>query len=180
MTIRHILPITDTNLIITGYIGPNQPPISRRVAGELGMRFIDVDRLVEDAAGMPPDQMRERFGASRLKTLETQVVQDAMLNRGGVIRISGGTLLNSGGFDGMAATGPIVCLVASLDRVLQRLHLALGARYHNPDERALALGHLKREWAIRGRPGIHEIDTTYMSEAEIIDAVLTFWQDIIL
>ena len=177
---RRVLPATDTNLIMTGYTGPNQPLISRRVAAELGMRFVNVDLLVEAPAGMPAAEMRARFGASRLKTLETEVVQNAMLNRAAVIRISGAALLNSGGFAGLAETGPVVCLVASLDAVLQRLHLALGARYHNPDERALALGHLKREWAVRALPGVYEVDTTYLTEAEIVARVVAFWGDVIL
>jgi hypothetical protein len=73
-------------------------------------------------------------------------------------------------------TGPIICLVATLDAVLQRLHLTLGARYHNPGERALAVGQLKREWAVRKLDGIHELDTTVLSESQIIEAVIALWR----
>jgi len=70
--------------------------------------------------------------------------------------------------------------VIGLDAMLQRLHLHLGARYHNPEERALALGQLKREWAVRKMEGIHEINMTYMAEDEVIDTVISRWQELAL
>ena len=62
---RRVLPATDTNLIMTGYTGPNQPLISRRVAAELGMRFVNVDLLVEETGGRAPAAMRAPVGAWR-------------------------------------------------------------------------------------------------------------------
>src|SRR5690606_41436702 len=77
-----------------------------------------------------------RSGETRLKTLEAEVVQEALLYRSAVIRVSGQTLLHSNNYGRFSATGPVVCLVASLDSVLQNLHLTLGARYHDPNERS--------------------------------------------
>ncbi len=174
------LPVADRNLILTGYTGPNQPPVGRLVAARLGRRFINIDTLVEDRAGQALDEIRAVFGAARLKTLETEIALEAALYRDTVIRIGGQTLLHSGHYDRLAATGPVICLVAALDAVLQRQHLALGARYHNPDERALAIGHLKREWAARRLPGIHVIDTTYMTEDDMIEAVIARWRELVI
>jgi shikimate kinase len=175
-----ILPIADSNLILTGYTGPNQPPVGRLAAARLGRRFVNIDTLVEDRAGMSLDEIRAAFGASRLKTLETEIVLEAALYRDTVIRVGGQTLLHSGHYDRLAATGPVICLVAALDAVLQRQHLALGARYHDPNERAFAVGHLKREWAARHLPGIHVIDTTYMTEEEMIEAVILRWRELVI
>jgi hypothetical protein len=108
--------------------------------------------------------------------VESEVMQDVLLNRGVVIRVSGQTLLRHDYLKRLAATGPIVCLVVTLDAVLQRLHLSLGRSYHNPHERALAIGYLKREWAVRNLDGIRELDVTYLSEAETVDALIALWQ----
>lgn len=174
------LPLADRNLILTGYTGPNQPPVGRLVAARLGLRFVNIDLMIEDRAGLPLEEIRTAFGASRVKTLEAEIVQEAALYRDSVIRIGGQTLLHSGHYDRLAATGPVICLVAALDLVLQRLHLALGARYHDPNERALAVGHMEREWAARRLPGIQVIDTTYMQENEIIDAVVARWRELVI
>lgn len=179
MTTR-IIPISDRNLILTGYTGPNQPLIGRQVAARMQMRYFNIERELEDRSSLSIDEIRSLYGESRLKMLEIEVVQEALLYRNAVIRISGPTLMHSNHFQLLLETGPVLCLVASLDAVLQGLHLALGARYHNPNERALALGHLKREWAVRKLAGIMEIDTTYLSEAEIIETVIDRWQAVVV
>ncbi len=175
-----MLTLSERNLILTGYTGPNQPQIGRRVAERLGVRLFNVEREIEERTGMTPAEIRTTYGESRLKTLESEVVQEAVLYRGAVIRISGETLMHGSHFERLKENGEVMCLVSSLDSVLQTLHLSLGARYHNPNERALALGELKREWAVRKLPGIHEIWTTYLTPDEIAEKVVEFWQRIVV
>jgi shikimate kinase len=170
---------TDRNLILTGYTGPGQRAIGRLVADYLKKPLVNIDMQIEERNGMALEQIRTQYGESRLKTLEAEVVQEALLHRSAVLRVSGPTLLHADYYERFQATGPIICLVASLDSVLQSLHLALGSRYHNPDERALALGVLRREWAVRAVPGIHELDTTSMSNEEIMFAVIELWQELV-
>lgn len=170
----------DQNLILTGYTGPNQPLIGQQVAERLKLRYVNVDRQIEDRAGLPVEELRSRYGETLLKTVETEVMRDVLLYRGVVIRISGQTLQHGEYARRMAETGTIICLVAALDAVLRRLHLAMGARYHNPHERALAIGHLKREWAVRSLDFVHVLDTTYLDDAEIAEAVMNLWQKAVI
>lgn len=165
----------DQNLILTGYIGPGQSAVVRRVAERLRMPFVDFELLVEDRAGLAGEDLRIRFGEARLKTQESDLVGEVALYRGTVIHISGKTLVPH--FARLSATGPVICIVATLDAVLRRLHLSLGARYHNPSERELALGTLRREWAIRKVAGITEIDTSYMTEDQMVEAIAACWRE---
>jgi shikimate kinase len=168
----------DQNLIITGYIGPNHSMIGQHVADRLRLRHVNVERQIEARAGMTPDEFRARYGETRLKTVETEVMQDVLLYRGMIIRISGQTLMHGDYSRRLAETGPVVCLVAALDAVLRRLHVSMGARYHNPHERALAIGSLKREWSVRKLDFVHELDTTYLADTEVVDAVIAMWQQV--
>jgi len=102
------------------------------------------------------------------------------LYRNTVIRVSGSSLLNSGHLEELQLTGPVICLVASLDSILKRIHQALGARYHNPAERSAAIGGLQREWQIRKQPNIYEIDATYKDEAALVDEIATLWRQLSL
>jgi len=168
-------PSIDQNLILTGYLGPGQLAIARRVGERLRMPFVDFESVLEDRADLSGEELRIRFGEARLKTLESEVVTEVALYRGTVILISGKTLLVH--YARMSETGPVICIVATLDAVLRRLHLALGARYHNPQERELALGTLRREWAIRKHAGITEIDTSYLSEDQMVEAIAACWRE---
>lgn len=172
--------LTDLNLIITGYIEPNRPRISRQLAERLNLRMVDVERQIEDRFGDSMENIRATYGERRLKTVETDIMDEVSLYRNTLIRVSGSTILSSGKLEELQRTGPVVCLVASLDSILKRIHLTLGARYHNPAERAAAIGVLQREWKIREYEGIHEFDATYIEESELINNIATFWRDIAL
>lgn len=169
------LPISDRNIILTGYTGPNQPFIARGVAGKLGWQLVNVEQRIAEVMGLTMDEIRLQYGEQRLKTVELEIVQEALLHRRAVIRVSGLTLMNGDTLARFQQTGPVICLVASLDAVLQRLHMALGARFHNPNERALAVGNIKREWSVRGAAGVYEIDTTYKREEQVVDEVIALW-----
>jgi shikimate kinase len=171
-----VLPATtDFNLILTGSIGPSQLIVARRVADRLKVRFVDVEQELERRAEMLLEDFRTLFGDARLRALESEVISDLALYRGSVIHINGQFLAHSDHLARIANSGYVLCLVASLDAVLTRLHIALGARYHNPSARTLAIGALQRDWAIRGKPNVHEFDTTHMSDAEIVDTIVNLW-----
>ena len=170
----------DLNLIVTGYIEPNRPRISRQLAQQLGMELIDVERRIEERFGDTIDRIRSQYGEQRLKAIETEVMDDVALYRRALIRVSGNTLVNSGHLEEIQRNGVVVCLVASLDSVLRRIHLTLGARYHDAVERSLAIGELQREWKIRQADNVVEFDATYISEAELIEQIANFWRDLAL
>ncbi len=170
----------DLNLIVTGYLEPNRPRISQQLALRLGLELIDVERAIEERLGATVDQMRQLYGERRLKAIETQIMDEIVLHRRALIRVSGNTLLNSGHLAELQRNGVIVCLVASLDSILRRIHLTLGARYHDPVERSRAIGELQREWRIREVENIVEFDATTITEAILIERIVDFWRDLAL
>ncbi len=170
------LPLTDRNLILTGYLGPNQPRIGQQLSERLKLPYINIETQIADRVGLSVDEIRVYYGETRLKSIEAEFVNEACLRRRSLIRVSARTLLHGDTLARLSETGPIICLVTTLDAMLQRLHMAMGARYYNPEERALELGNLKREWAIRGKLGIHEIDTTYQDVEATLDEISTLWQ----
>ncbi|MCY3866212.1 MAG: hypothetical protein OXG68_12310 [Chloroflexi bacterium] len=170
----------DLNLIVTGYLEPNRPRISQQLALRLGLQMIDVEREIEDQLGHTIDSIRQLYGERRLKAIETQVMDQIILHRRALIRVSGNTLLNCGHLKELQRNGIIVCLVASLDSILRRIHLTLGARYHDPIERSRAIGELQREWRIREVENIVEFDATTITEAILIERIVTFWRDLAL
>lgn len=170
--------LADRNLILTGSVGPGQGALGPLLAERLRLRLVNLDAQVEARAEMEPAELAARFGEARLKIIETAVVGDALLYRGALIQINGETLVRAETSARLLETGVAVCLFVSLGATLRRLHLAMGGRYHNPSERALALGRVKREWEVRKRPGIIEIDVTDMDTAAMVEAVAGYWRQL--
>jgi len=170
----------DLNLIVTGYLEPNRPRIARELARRLGLEMIDVEREIENRLGDTVENMLQIFGERRLRAIETQIMDEIVLHRRALIRVSGNTLLNSGHLAEFQRNGVIVCLVASLDSILRRIHLTLGARYHDPVERSRAIGELQREWRIRDVENVVEFDATTITDAILIERIAVFWRDLAL
>jgi shikimate kinase len=166
----------DRNLVITGWIGPTQIIVARQIAEQLKLRFVDTEQVLEARAQMPSGDFKGLYGEARLRALESEVVTDLALYRGAVMHVGGAVLASGMHLTQLQETSLILCLVASVNTVLTRLHIALGARYHNPTERAVALGMLKRAWAVRGRAGVIELDTSTFSESQIVEAVVSYWK----
>lgn len=174
------LPVSERNLILTGYVGPSQSLLGRQIAETLRMPLVSVDSIIAERVHLPIDEIRIYYGETRLRAIEAEIIQETLLRRHTVIRVSGRTLVQGDHLPRLAQTGPVICLVVRLGAMLHRLHVHMGARYHNPQERALALGELKREWAVRNLPGIHELDITYMSEPDVVERVTRLWQELAL
>lgn len=173
------LQLTERNLILTGYIEPNKPRIGRQVAEQLHLPFVDVEqRMTERISAIGSDVVRDDLSERHLKAIESEVMEEIILHRNSVIRVNGSSLMHSDHYERLRATGPIICLVARLDAILQRIHITLGARYHSPAERGLELGLLRREWAIRKKPDIYELDVTYDDEPEMIKAIIVLWKQV--
>lgn len=175
-----MLPRTSTaeqNLILTGYLGPNQAALARGLAETLRLPLADFQAQLEQKTGFRDEDIRARFGEASLKTVESETVNQIALYRGAVIAMGGASLLRGDHLARMSATGIVIGVFASLDAVLHRFHLALGARYNDPRERQFALGTVRREWTIRGAPGVIEIDTTRMTDRQMIDVVAAAWRE---
>lgn len=172
------LPISERNLVLTGSTGPGLPVLGRSIAARLGMPFVSLEALIAERVDLPPGEIRAYYGETRLKAIEAELVQETCLRRSSVIYVSGRTLLQADHMIRFQETGPVICLVIGLDAMLAKLHLSLGARYHDPNTRALALGDLKREWSVRGLPGLHEIDTTGIDDDAIIAQTAALWQSL--
>lgn len=168
----------DRNCILTGYLGPAQLTVARRTAERLKMSFDDFQTELERRAGISEGELRAVYGEARLNALENEVVSDFALYRGWVLHVSGAALARNGYLERLRATGTVICLVASLDAVLARLHLALGARFHDPRERAAALGVIRREWTARALVDPADVlDTTAISDMEMIERIATHWRE---
>jgi len=174
------LPLSEQNLILTGYSEPNKPRIALQLSERLRLRYVDVNQRIEERIGESPDMIRDVFGERRLKAVEAEIMEEVLLYRNALIRIEGTTLLHSNHHQRLRQSGQVICLIAQLGALLRQMHLSMGARYHDPQERAFGIGELQREWRIRDLPDIHLIDTTYKNETSIIEEIIILWTQISL
>jgi shikimate kinase len=52
----------DRPIVLVGLMGVGKSTVGRRLARRLGLPFVDSDAAIEDAAGLSPADLLERYG----------------------------------------------------------------------------------------------------------------------
>ncbi len=165
------------NLILTGYMGLGKIAVGRMIAKQLGVIFIDLETEIQLREEMPPDEIRQLFGESRLRAIEDDLCRELGLRRGAVLSISGPTLLDEGNRTRLMNSGPVLVLTCALNEILRRLHASQGARFHDPKVRSAALNQIRREQQIHQLPDLPTLDTTDLTIEQIAERAITFWRE---
>jgi shikimate kinase len=94
--------------------------VGRRLARRLGRDFIDTDALIEERAGRAITEIFEQDGEKEFRRLERETVAELEPQRPAVIATGGGTFIDERNRDRLRTLGVVVCLVTSIDTVVER------------------------------------------------------------
>ena len=83
------------NLILTGMMGVGKSTIGRSLAKELNMRFIDLDRLIEERESMTVKEIFEKKGEKYFRNLEREIGLKSIKKKKSVIALGGGAFIDS-------------------------------------------------------------------------------------
>lgn len=166
------------NLVLTGFMGTGKTTIGRQLAARLDRRFLDMDDLIEQRAGM---SIREIFAVQgenafrqRERTLCRQLAHEQAL----VIATGGGTLVDTLNREILGENGVIICLDTDPVVLLERLKDDMTRPLLHAADPAARLAELlaARRDAYAALP--HHIDTTHLSPEQVVEAILTLWQQL--
>ena len=81
------------NIILCGFMGSGKTSVGRRLAKLLDREFCDLDRFVEERAGMTVSQIFAQFGEEGFREREAQAVEEIAREKSLVVASGGGTVL---------------------------------------------------------------------------------------
>jgi shikimate kinase len=162
-------------VILTGFMATGKTEVGRRLARRLGRPFVDVDGLVEAAAGKSVAAIFAEEGEARFRQLERAAVDEACRVPGAVVATGGGTLLDPENRRRLAAAGPIVCLAATPDEILRRVAdpttRPLLANGDASGDRLARITKLLAERAPIYALATHAVDTSGLGVDEVVERV---------
>jgi shikimate kinase len=162
-------------VILTGFMATGKTEVGRRLARRLGRPFVDVDGLVETAAGRAVAEIFAEDGEARFRDLERTAVAEACRVPDAVIATGGGTLLDPENRRRLAAAGPIVCLAAAADEILRRVKDGrTRPLLSNGDGSAGRLARIRDLLAERAPVyalATHTVDTTGLGVDDVVERV---------
>ena len=109
------------NIIFIGFMGTGKSLVARRLAKRLGRRFINTDSCIEHEANMPIAQIFATEGEAAFRQRERQAIARACQEKELVIATGGGAIVDRENAATMKASGPVICLTARPEVILQRI-----------------------------------------------------------
>jgi shikimate kinase len=101
-------------------MGTGKSAVGPLAARALGYTYVDLDREIEQAAGMSVPKIFAEKGEPAFRALESEALERISTRDGCVVATGGGVVLSRANRRLMARTGHVVCLTASPAAIVRR------------------------------------------------------------
>jgi shikimate kinase len=108
------------SIVLIGMMGAGKSSIGRRLAGRLGIPFIDADAEIESAAGMTIPEIFEKHGEPYFRAGEARVIARLLDNGPQVLATGGGSVMDPQTRALISQKGISIWLKAEIDVLLKR------------------------------------------------------------
>jgi len=116
------------NVILTGFMGTGKTAVGKRLAKRLGWTFVDIDKLIETAAGLSVPRIFAERGEPVFRRIERRCIARVVRDRDQVIATGGGAFVDPQSQGRLRASGPVICLTAKPQAIVSRVGSRLSAR----------------------------------------------------
>jgi shikimate kinase len=108
------------SIVLVGMMGAGKSSIGRRLAGRLGIPFIDADTEIETAAGMTIPEIFDKHGEPYFRAGEARVIARLLDNGPQVLATGGGSVMDPQTRALIGQKGISIWLKADIDVLLKR------------------------------------------------------------
>jgi shikimate kinase len=108
------------SIVLVGMMGAGKSSVGRRLAGRLGVPFVDADTEIESAAGMTIPEIFAKHGEPYFRAGEARVIARLLETGPQVLATGGGAVMDQRTRDLIHIKGISVWLKADLDVLLKR------------------------------------------------------------
>lgn len=108
------------SIVLVGMMGAGKSSVGRRLAGRLGVPFVDADTEIKNAAGMTIPEIFARHGEPYFRAGEARVIARLLENGPQVLATGGGAVMNQQTRDLIGIKGISVWLKADIDVLTKR------------------------------------------------------------
>ncbi len=136
-------------IFLIGFMGSGKTTLGRALGAATGMRFVDLDELIEERCGASVSEIFAREGEARFRQIEHDVLAEVCALSDLIVACGGGTPCFGTNMDLMNNRGLTVWLEAKPEVLLRRLALEPGKRPLvdglSPRQLAVRVGEMLRE-----------------------------------
>ncbi len=108
------------NIVLVGFMASGKSTVGRELSRQLSLEVVDTDDLIEEKAEKTISEIFSEDGEEALRDLESEIAQDVSKLTGHIIITGGGIVLREANIQALKMAGPVFCLTASPEVILQR------------------------------------------------------------
>jgi 3-dehydroquinate synthase len=116
------------HIFLYGPPGTGKSTVGKKLAHNLKLPFIDLDRVIETNAGKSIPQIMEKQGELAFRDLESAALKKLLHEKESIVALGGGALLRDENRNFVESNGKVLLLMAELSTLLERLHYESGNR----------------------------------------------------
>ena len=109
------------NIFLVGFMGAGKTTVGRVLAGRLGYRYCDSDKVIETKAGKTIPEIFSGLGEDRFRELESETLESLSGKIKQVIATGGGAVMRNRNWDAMKKGGVTVYLKAPAEVIWNRI-----------------------------------------------------------
>ncbi|MEK6775897.1 MAG: shikimate kinase [bacterium] len=165
------------NIVLVGFMATGKSTVGRDLARQLSFDVVDTDDLIEERAEKSISDIFSEDGEEVLRDLESEIAQEVSNLTGHVIITGGGIVLREANIQALKKSGPIFCLTASPEVILQRTQ---GTSHRPLLQTPDPLGRIRELLQIR-EPfydrSDYIVDTSAMTVLEVVEWIMDILRD---
>jgi shikimate kinase len=97
------------NLVLVGFMGSGKTAAGKLAAARLGMKFVDMDDIIEQRHNQTVSHIFETKGEAHFRQQERALVRELVSGEGRVIATGGGIVLDPNNLRDFGRTGVVIC-----------------------------------------------------------------------
>ena len=160
------------NIALVGFMGTGKTVVAKRLAKRLGMKYLDLDDVIESDDGRRISQIFAEDGESYFRSLEKKAARSVSKLGNQVIATGGGVVLDEENVRNLKQNGVMICLTATPEIIYARVKDAPHRPLLNIPDPVAKINELLDFRAPYYAKADFTIDTSKISVDEITDKIL--------
>jgi len=108
------------NIILTGFMGTGKTAVAKELSRLLNLKMVDIDNEIEKAEGITINEIFKRYGESKFRGIETEMIKKISSEKNLIISTGGGVVLREENIRMLKENGIIICLIATPETIFER------------------------------------------------------------
>jgi len=158
-------------IILAGFMGTGKSAVAELLSRRWGLSSADTDAMIEEQVGTSVAEIFATRGEPHFRDLETTVLRQLATEDDLVVSTGGGILLREQNVELLRQMGPIICLYASAETIIQRTAASDERPLLNRPDAAAEIRRLLAERDEAYRQADYHITTDELTPQQVTDAV---------